>query len=549
MPRMYPNEISPHTQSNAERHLFREFRQQLPDDWIVMHGVGWLTRQRRRDAMGEADFVIVHPKRGILVLEVKGGRIHGEWSDEGWTSVDGHGMSHPIKNPIKQAERSKWDLKAKLAEHGPTSGFIYPVYTGVAFPDVLVGDTHFGVDWDRSLVIDSSDLNALPRAIEGMYSRESLRDPLPRPAIVRLLQPTVAIERPGLVAEMATGEARLLELSREQARILDVLRFQRQAVINGCAGSGKTMLAVEKACQLAEQGFVVLLTCYNKNLSAWMQQTIDRQPRAASLPIRVSHYHDLAVKLCEEAGVPTTVRAADQAYWNSDLPNDLMQAIPLLPDRFDAIVVDEGQDIHATWWITLQELLEDQSDGVFYIFQDEQQAIYQQSADLPLDSLPFPLHHNYRSSVAIHERVIDYYEGEPKPGSIGPEGRTIDIVSSAGAPLAEVLRQVVSRLLHEERLRPEQVTILTPHGQTRSALQEGQKLGNVTLTWLPTGGPGTVRVSSIHAFKGLESDVVVLVETEALARSHRAGRLCYVGLSRAKHHLVIVGELPAPATA
>lgn len=552
MARMYPQEISLHTQSNAERRLYREFQIQLPDDWIVMHGVGWLTRRRRHDAVGEADFVIVHPKRGVLTLEVKGGRIHGEWSSDQWTSVDGNGNSHAIKNPMKQADRSKWELKDKLAEHAVTGAFRYPMYSGVAFPDVLVGTTGFGVDWDRSLVLDSSDLNHLPRALERMFSVEPSKDPLPQPAVdalVHLLQPTIAIERPGLVAEMQTGEARIRTLSQEQVRILDVLRFQRQAVINGCAGSGKTMLAVEKACQLAEQGFDVLLTCYNKNLSAWMQSAIDLQPGTAPRRIRVSHYHDLAVKLCDEAGVPTTVRATDQSYWNSDLPSDLMQAIPLLANRFDAIVVDEGQDFHANWWITLQELLDDGRDGVFYIFQDERQAIYQQSPDLPLDSLPFSLDHNYRSSTTIHERVIDYYEGDPKPDSIGPTGRAVEILEPNGVSLPDLLRKVVSRLLQDERLRLDQLTILTPKSQSRSSLQEGQKLGNVTLTWSPQASPGSLRVSSIHSYKGLESDVVLLTETDALGTSERAHRLCYVGLSRAKHHLVIVGSLPAPVTA
>jgi len=143
--------------------------------------------------------------------------------------------------------------------------------------------------------------------------------------------------------------------------------------------------------------------------------------------------------------------------------------------------------------------------------------------------------------------VIDYYEGHPKPGSIGPTGRAVEILEPNGVSLPDLLRKVVSRLLQDDRLRLDQLTILTPKSQSRSSLREGQKLGNVTLTWSPQASPGSLRVSSIHSYKGLESDVVLLTETDALGTSERAHRLCYVGLSRAKHHLVIVGSLPAPA--
>jgi Holliday junction resolvase-like predicted endonuclease len=71
---MYPSTVAGDTESEAERLLSRAFQEQLPNDYVVMNGVKWLNRRRRYDAVGEADFVIVHPRRGLLVLEVKGGR-------------------------------------------------------------------------------------------------------------------------------------------------------------------------------------------------------------------------------------------------------------------------------------------------------------------------------------------------------------------------------------------------------------------------------------------------------------------------------------------
>lgn len=547
MARMYPAQISRDTASNAERLLFRAFAEQLSDDYVVMHGVKWLTRHRRYDELGEVDFVIVHPRRGVLLLEVKGGLIRGEWAEEGWTSTSRGGVEREIKNPIRQLDRSFWALRTKLDDYEGTRSFSIPVYRGVAFPETLADGVTFGIDWDRQLVLDSADLNDVDHAVVRMYSREPEHDPLPKAAtdaLIALLQPTVVLQRPGLVAEMRSGELVMLRLSEEQSRLLRTVRNQRRAVVNGCAGSGKTMLAVEKALQLAEEGFSVLLTCFNKGLSEWMQEVVNRQGAALAGHIRVSHYHDLAVKLCEEAGHPSVVRAGEQSYWDDDLPDDLQAAMPFLETRFDAVVVDEGQDFRDNWWVTIQDLLSDPDDGVMYIFQDPHQAIYQRTSELPIATPPLLLEHNYRSTTAIHGRVIDFYDGFPKPGSIGPEGRPIELVEPSGKGVDDDVRRVLARLFHEEGLEPHQVVVLTPFGRTRSKLKDGQKVGNVALAWNQRSAPGTVRVSSVHSFKGLESDVVILVEPEGLSRGRNAHRLVYVALSRAKHHLVLIGELP-----
>jgi superfamily I DNA/RNA helicase len=344
------------------------------------------------------------------------------------------------------------------------------------------------------------------------------------------------------------GEARIIQLTEEQRDVLGVLQHQRRAVIDGCAGSGKTMLAIEKAIRLATEGFDVLLTCYNRNLSTWMASVIARQPSDIAARIRVSHYHDLAVKLCEEAGMPSVVRPADPAYWNDALPEDLLRAIPHLDTRFDAIVADEGQDFADAWWLTLLELLRNPDDGVFYIFRDERQDIYRRQADLPFTTLPFALQGNMRNTATIHTAVTAYYDGDPKPRSRGPEGRDVEVIVPGDKPLRALLRDVIHRLVAVEGLRPDQVVILTPHAQAHSAIADGTDAGDgLRLTWSIEPGPKQVCVSSIHGFKGLESDVVVLAETDRLAESDVGQRLSYVALSRAKHHLIVIGHLPPPA--
>lgn len=549
MARMYPPQPATDTGSDAERHLFAEFERQLPASWIVIHGVTWLKRKRQSNFIGEVDFLVIHPRRGLLLLEVKGGRISGDWSASSWTSTNRNGQSFAIKNPVKQVTGALWDLKAKLKESPATSDHTYPIFCGIALPEVVTANQPFGLDWDRSLVLDSADLGDLPAAIERMFSPAAPATPLPLEAItavVDLLQPTVELTRFGLVAEVQAGEQKMLELSTYQSYALAMLRMHRRAVINGCAGSGKTMLAIEKSIQLAEEGFSVVLTCFNRPLARWMQQVIDQQPEPVRKQIRVSNYHDLAVKLCEEAGHPSQVVANDPHYWNDTLPNHLSDATPFLKTRFDAIVVDEGQDIRDNWWMTLEVLLAAPDDGVLFIFQDPHQAIYRRGINVPVSTPPIELPHNYRTTVTIHERMLMFYPGIPVPLAIGPHGRPVELIPASGAAMTREIRRVLARLIDEEGISPEQIVVLTPSSKARSTLKDGTRLNGTTLSWQASPAPGEIRVSTIHAFKGLEADIVILTETDRLDSMRNGRQLCYVATSRARHHLIVIGDLPAP---
>src|SRR3546814_1034039 len=54
--------------------------------------------------------------RGLLVVEIKGGRIALDYAQREWTSTDRHGVAHPIKNPFEQARRGKYGILEKLSE-------------------------------------------------------------------------------------------------------------------------------------------------------------------------------------------------------------------------------------------------------------------------------------------------------------------------------------------------------------------------------------------------------------------------------------------------
>ena len=535
MARMFPERLPAGIESAAERRLYDELATQLDPSYAVIFSAKWLTQQHGgRARPGEADFVIIHPERGLLVLEVKGGGIGRLRETNNWYSEDRYGKRHVISDPIEQVKRNSYALIDKLATMPATARHHYQGGYAVAFPDILVGRVELGLDAPRNIVLDGDDLRDLQAAIERLYTpwRGYVTHPPGRAgvqALVEALRPSWFVRTP-LALLLRDEGAVFNELTEEQFRLLDFLAGQRRALITGCAGSGKTFLAVEKARRLAEEGFDTLLTCFNKGLANWMRAAL------APLPpnLRVQHFHELAHDLARDAGLPYQAPADVDlsTYFNETLPELLLEASDRLPLRFDAIVVDEGQDFREEWWIPLMGLLQAPDDGVFYIFYDERQCIFTEQPAPPFEAAPFPLTVNLRNTQAIHAQIAHHYGDDV--ACRGPQGRPPTFVTTSD-PEGELERRL-RRLTVDERVDPADIIVLTAASERRSRWKQGQRIGGQTLTWTLPSGPLQVQVTTIHSFKGLERPVVILTEFEA----ERQPQLALVAYSRAKSELIVI---------
>jgi hypothetical protein len=192
MARMYPNRLDPETQSHAERLLYEGFRDELDNSYTVFHSVHWQSLDgegRPRD--GEADFVIAHPGRGILVIEAKGGGIRNDPRTGEWISIDRGGRSHHIKDPFGQARYSKYSLEDRLRIMLRQPKRRINLGHAVAFPDTVVQEDLPGLDKPREIVLDATDLANLSgwvgRALGYYRGGESQRDTGPGSKAVEAL--------------------------------------------------------------------------------------------------------------------------------------------------------------------------------------------------------------------------------------------------------------------------------------------------------------------------------------------------------------------------
>ena len=554
------------TSQTAEQQVIERTRSALPSEYHVYPNVHWISRTRvggpARD--GETDLVITHPERGLLIVEVKGGQIRRDTQGR-WYSG-----SHELDpTPFRQSENSKYAILGKLRElpdwHGgnPRAGH------AVAFPDVDLatlppGARVLGPDAPTQLVLDGSALQSpqsTRQAIEQAYDYwigdgGGSGVPLGQHGIQildRLFRPQVEL-KPLLRRQIAEESEELVRLTRAQYSVLNILRGVRRASISGPAGSGKTMLAAEKARRLVREGFRVLLLCFNQPLARYLTAQLEPELRTGLL--HVSTFHQLCLELGREAGVlPEPPDAKPQSWWDETLPDALDSAVQTIGGRYHAVIVDEGQDFAKSWLETLPFLLTEPWEDVFYVFHDPSQALYRpdMTDTLNLESSFIP--DNCRNPSPIHDLARRFYAGPEEITALRESGRPPQLIAAEGeAETLDALRRTLHTLVHDERVLPGQIAVLTAASLSRSEVWRQRVFGNEvlwngsydaqgqTLGLAPEAQPeppsDVVFFDSIRRFKGLEREVIVLVELTA--DDPLLERFLYVGMTRALNHLIVI---------
>lgn len=532
------------TTSDAELELYEAF-EKLPDEFTVFHSVKWFAKAR--GTVGEIDFLIAHPQRGVLVMEVKGGVIKLESGD--WYSTDRNGRTSGIKDPCEQSERNRRALSDWLADDFRTKRFKYALFPAVALPDSRV-DRDIRPDCPRDIFIDMRHLHDLPARLHQIFDywqahadarNQRVDGQAAIAALVDLFVPSRQLQP--RIADIFERERRKIEaLTQQQYMILRLVRMQKRAAIVGGAGTGKTMLAMEKCQQLLDAGYRVLFLCFNQNLKQWLETQLTHDK------LLVTTFHGIVGHAMNWAGVRRP--PGDFYSQAADILSDATQALQMQQSDklFDALIVDEAQDFEDTWWIPLPDLLKTPDDDVFYVFFDDNQRIYTQISNIPMSSEPLFLSDNCRNTQQIHARLAPYMQDRYETVCLGPEGRPVEVIPTKTPQDArKALQTLLHRLVNEEGIRAEDIVVLTAVSEKRSQWKKDDQLGNFILTWyLDTEMDLAIRVASIFSYKGLESAVVVLTELELVSREEIQNQLIYVGLSRARHHAVVIGALPEP---
>ena len=488
---------------------------------------------------GECDFLVAHPHHGILCIEVKGGRIRYNPGNSQWTSIDRYDITHIIKNPVAQASSSKYHLLQKFVNSDGWPRWKVQVTHGVIFPDCEVPQNDLGPDGPREIFCDGNQFTdgirawVKQRMLSGNAGTKELGIRGIQ-ALENVLAKPIHLHRP-LAYDIEDNNATLQTLTQNQFLILGYIRNITRAAISGGAGTGKTVLAVEEAIRCSQSGLTTLIVCFNTPLSQKVSHDLRDYPE-----IQVYTFHSLCGHMAKKIGLILDTTDSAKLYEDT-LPEALLDATELLPQaRYEAIIVDEGQDFKAHWWPALDALLKDKRSKL-RVFWDCNQAVYG-SPSLPAQTsaIDIPLDRNLRNSKQIFATVSNLYQG-PVVSAAGPDGPPVECreAQNQGASI-DIAAEVIRRMLGSEGVKPAQLVVACDI-QPNEIMERLSKAIPQRL-FKPYNSPAIdncVTVDTIKRLKGLEFPVVMIICTDSFCRDTT---MQYIAFSRARTKLVIIGN-------
>ncbi|WP_435655779.1 NERD domain-containing protein [Brucella pituitosa] len=541
MARMHPRTLAPHILNDPKRssevRVYDRIRDQVPDDYVCYYSRSW--HQADTDGAehdGEADFILAHAQYGLLFIEVKGGRVSCREEDEQWLSTDRDGFRFKIKNPIAQARSSKHHFLKRLNDNRRLGRrFIRARHAAVLpgsakparalGPDAPIDIIAFGDDMDTlgkwlvDRIREGGDVREQPLGLDGMHALDELV--------------TGHFELRAHIGTSLAEDAQVIErLTAEQAWLLDSLEDNREMAISGGAGSGKTVLAIEKAFRSSADGRRTLLTCFNAPLANYLKELCkDRQN------LVVASFHSICRTIAEQSGTPLP-RNSGPEYFETLLPEALVEAVTSSPELgFDTVIIDEGQDFRDSWLNALRLCLREINDGEFYVFYDDNQRLFAQD-DTFIRALPqanISLTRNLRNTRKIHSLMSRWYQGKSNR-AVGPDGEAVGAISVKRHDLAFArVNERVAQLIRSGQATPGQIAVLT--GRSSDVEAGLFRIAGVETCQADDMHPARAIFDTVRRFKGLSRPCVFIVGIEDISEPE----LVYVAISRANLLLEVAG--------
>ncbi len=506
--------------SSAERRVFDQLRGAFAgakqNGWFAMHSLNLPQHDYKR--FGETDFVVCGSE-GLLVLEVKGGGV--ACRDGIWETRDRYGTVHRLKeSPFWQAETAMHALCKSLPRE---IGDRIVVGYGVVAPDVEAFPP--GAEWDSAVLADARQFRQFERWLGNLFKHwhgESLNrtgiDQRTLKTLRQVLRPNFEAARP-LHVDVHALEERIARLTDDQYKLIDVVEANERVICSGGAGTGKTFLALELARRWAAAGQRVALACH----SPWLKNFMERHAVTG-------------VTACIADSIGVAARRAGV-------------------DRFDALIVDEGQDL-----LNMEAL--DRLDGsirggiaegrwCFFHDTNNQSGLCGEYVPDAYDYLKsfspvrVPLTTNCRNSSQILRRIksaLNADLGNEVAGD-GPDVRQAVVAGRDQAAVA--LAHELKTLVKKDGFLPSDIVILSKYPYKQSSAALLPRSSQLEVVELDNFSPRSAASSSIGFaeianFKGLESEVIVLVDLPVPDGSRETRSLHYVGMSRARALLSMI---------
>lgn len=547
MPTFIPPYIGEEIKSNAEKKMYNILQELNLKNAYILHSLG--LPKHNHKAYGEIDFVIVC-EYGVACLEIKGGRV--ECRDGNWYFTDRYGIERTKhEGPFAQVVGNMYSLDKILKDKFHNSNRLSNITMacGAVFPDIKF--EHTGQECISEITYDNStsDITAYVDGVfrywEGRKHKEKAKLSIQDiKNIVNFLRGDFVFV-PMLSDRLNSVEQKLIRLTYEQTQLMQALSMNVHLMIEGKAGTGKTLLATDYAKKRAKEGKKVLYLTFNKNLSNNVNSQIGEIEN-----LKIINIHALFgeyVKVDNDK-----LNANPSKYFSEDLPEEVLDYLSVLSDseidklNYDVLVMDEGQDIlKPAYLYPLDTILRGGFDkGSWAVFYDPDQNIYNPEYEAGMEIIKgfhlahFKLSINCRNTVQIGKYSYEL-SGIKLDEYIRENGEE---VVKVGYQTVEECKNKIYDLLKElkkEKVSLDDVIFLAPHRYKNSILSEiGIEVNELGKSEIDKNIP---YFSTIQGFKGLDSKIVILVDIENI-KPENYSRFIYIAGTRARTLLYVVAS-------
>jgi ATP:corrinoid adenosyltransferase len=525
----------------AEQRVLRFLEMQLSGDVEVFCRVERYDGIERR----ELDFLVVFPGKGLVFLEVKGGQIKYEAQDmQQLTSATGQWHSLNIVDQMDEERR----LLRKAVRAGINRRYKLPAMVGL----LVTPDTPFAHDavlpgMERDAVVGRGDMGELVNMMLtklNQYEDDHRFSERDRIGIHKAFVGTEFDYQSFTEAAQARGQV-VERLTAQQSFVLDLLADNSRLYVEGGPGTGKTVLALEQASRLAEQGLRVGIVCYNRGLSHYLKKRVSQLPQNSRPAFVGNALDDLPV----EFGVNLPVRDDGMhfdTYYRQVIPNALLAHANALSNeqKFDAWIVDEAQDFTMDEWETLKAVLRNPDTGLIHVFGDPDQDLFEASGEFGANhALPWfyargRLVKNLRSTRQIGKTLAKMYAKDSDPAGV-VEGLVPEVfIIDENDDVEEIAESYARYIIAEGGWLPGNLAVITTrklHSKHRAAKEQDE-----LAYWKSYLDASDIFYSHVSSFKGLEREMVI-VAVNGIPSDADGLQQLYVAMSRAKDDLVLIG--------
>jgi hypothetical protein len=580
----------------GERRFAQRLESKLEDDYLCWYDVPI------GQSMRHPDFVVLHPKRGLLILEVK------DWKLDTIQSISKSDVSlltpkglKRAANPLEQA-RQYAHAVVNVLEKDPQLVFsggrmqgklLFPWAYGVVLTNISrkqfestdlseVLESHRVICQDE--MVESVEVEAFQKRLWEMFSVGGFGN-LSLPQIDRVrwhMFPEIRLpaKQGGLFDEVEAESAelpdilRVMDLQQEQlARSLG----EGHRVIHGVAGSGKTLILGYRAEYLAKVCTKpILILCYNKALAKRLEHWMKEKGVANKVIVQNFHAWCYRQLTAYNVNLPTGGANRD-GYWD-DMVDKVIRGVDrkLIPSgQYEAVLIDEGHDFKPEWFKLVVQMVDPRTNALLVLY-DDAQSIYDtgekrnfsfKSVGVQAQGRTTVLKINYRNTQEILEFAARFAKELLTPTEAEEDGVPRLLPISGGQRGPKPL------LIKLPTLKDEASYIIE---QFKAAHRDGTAWKDMAIlyrNWNPVGKAindafakagipitshksiefgdkqDTVKLITFHSSKGLEFPLVAIPGVsfsggEAKAIQDEA-RLLYVAMTRATKELLVLESTPA----